>query len=86
MPLDIWPPEVVARLCYVIDLHPDLSLLLLERRYVTFKEMFIDAQEVEDNLRACGKFLDQVKDEEWNANIVDNEDEQEGFHEKELAE
>jgi hypothetical protein len=29
--------------------------------------MFIDAQEVEDNIRACGKFSNQVKDEEWNA-------------------
>ena len=48
--------------------------------------MFIDAKEVERNLRACGKFLDQVKDEEWNADIADNEHEQEGYHEKELEE
>jgi hypothetical protein len=48
--------------------------------------MFIDAQEVEDNLKACGKFSDQVKDEEWNADIADSEHEQEGCHEKELAE
>jgi hypothetical protein len=48
--------------------------------------MFIDSQEVEDNLKACRKFSNQVKDEECNANIVDNEHEQEGCHEKELAE
>jgi hypothetical protein len=50
------------------------------------QQMFIDAQEVEDNLKACGKFSDQVKDEEWNADIADSEHEQEGCHEEELAE
>jgi hypothetical protein len=48
--------------------------------------MFVDAQEVEDNLRACGKFSNEVKDEEWNEDRADNEHEQEGCHEKELAE
>jgi hypothetical protein len=86
MPLDIQPPEVIARLCYVTTLHPYFSLLLLERRSVTLHQMFIDAQEVEDNLKACGKFLDQVKDEEWNADIDDIEHEQEICHEEELAE
>jgi hypothetical protein len=47
--------------------------------------MFIDAQEVEENIKACGNFLDQVKDEEWNADIADNEHEQEVCYEKELA-
>ena len=85
MPLDIWPPEIVARLCYVTTLDPKFSLLHLERRFVTLQQMFIDAQEVEDNLKACGKFSDQVKDDEWNADIVDSEHEQEGCHEEELA-
>jgi hypothetical protein len=86
MPLDIQPPQAAARLCYVTTLDPKFSLLHLERRYVTLQQMFIDAQEVEDNLKACRKFSNQVKDEECNANIVDSEHEQEGRHEKELAE
>jgi hypothetical protein len=86
MPLNIRPPEAAARLCYVTTLHPNFSLLLLERRSTTLQQMFIDAQEVEDNLKACGNFLDQVKDEEWNADITDSKHEQEGCHEEELAE
>ena len=50
------------------------------------KQTFIDSQKVEDNLKACGNFSDQVKDEEWNADIADSEHEQEGCHEKELVE
>jgi hypothetical protein len=75
MSLDIRPPETPSRLFYVKSLHPDLSLLLIESRYVTLQQMFIDAQEVEDNIKACGKFLDQVKDEEWNVDIDDSENE-----------
>jgi hypothetical protein len=44
MPFDIRPLEAVARLCYVTALHPDFSLLLLERKYFTLQKMFIDAQ------------------------------------------
>jgi hypothetical protein len=50
------------------------------------QQMFIGAQEVQDNLKSYGKFLDQVKDEEWNADIANSEHEQEGCHEEELAE
>ena len=48
--------------------------------------MFIDAQEVEDNLKACRKFSNQVKDEEWNARRDDSKHEKEVCHEKELVE
>ena len=82
MPIDIWPPEVATRLCYVTTLHPYFSLLRLERRSITLHKMFIDAQEVEDNLKACRKFSNQVKDEECNVDIADSEHEQEGCHEK----
>jgi hypothetical protein len=55
-------------------------------RFVTLQKMFIDAQEVKENLRAFGKFSDQVKDEEWNVSIADSEHEQERCLEEELAE
>jgi hypothetical protein len=86
MPLDIGPPKAFSRLCYATTLHLDFSLLLIERRSVTLQQMFIDSQEVEDNIKAYGKFSYQVKDEEWNTDVDDNEHEQEGFHEEELAE
>jgi hypothetical protein len=86
MHLYIQPPQAAARLCYVIALDPKFSLLHLERRSFTFQQMFIDAQEVEDNLKACRKFSNQVKDEECNVDIDNSEHEQEGCHEKELAE
>jgi hypothetical protein len=84
MPLDIQP--LAARMCYVTTLHPDFSLILLEMRSITLHQMLIHAQYVEDNLKSSGKFSDQLKDEEWNADIVDSEHEHEGCHEKELAE
>jgi hypothetical protein len=49
MPKGIQPTEVVSMLYYAIALHPDLSLLLMERKYVSLQQMFNDAQEVEDN-------------------------------------
>ena len=60
------PPEGVAKLYYANALHRDLSLHILERRFDSLQQMFIDAQEVEENLRASGKILSQVEDnEEW---------------------
>jgi hypothetical protein len=48
----------------------------MERRSVTLQQMFFDAQEVEDNLLACGKLWDQIEDEEVKA------EEQEIVHDK----
>jgi hypothetical protein len=44
--------------------HPDLVLYLRERKSLSLQQMFVDAEEVEDNLRACGNLLDQVWDED----------------------
>ena len=43
--------------------HSDFSFYLLERKSVSLQQMFYDAQEVEDNLRACGKLSDKLEDE-----------------------
>jgi hypothetical protein len=64
MPKRIQPSEVAAMLCYATTFHPNLSFLLMERRSKSLQQMFSDAHEVEDNLRACGKFLEQIQNEE----------------------
>ena len=64
MPRYFQPPEGVAKLYYANSLHSDLSLHLLERRSDSLQQMFIDAQEFEENIRASGNFLSQVEDDE----------------------
>jgi hypothetical protein len=59
LPKEIQPTEVVAMLHYATTFHPDLSFLLMERRYKTLQQMFDDAQEVEDNLQACQRLQNQ---------------------------
>ena len=44
--------------------HPELVLHLRERKESSLKQMFSNAKEVEDNLRACGKPVDQSRDED----------------------
>ena len=36
----------------------------MERNSTTLQQMFNDAQEIEDNLRACGKYVDQICNED----------------------
>jgi hypothetical protein len=56
-PINIRPFEAAARVFYTTTHHhnPYLTLFLRERRYLTLQQMFTDAEEIEDNLRACGK-------------------------------
>jgi hypothetical protein len=77
IPKDIQPPKGTTKLYYATNFHPDLFFLLLERRYVTLQQMFIDSQEVEDNLIACGKLSDELEDEGLNFEECENEHEQE---------
>jgi hypothetical protein len=68
MPIDIRPSEVVARVFYTATHHhPYLTLFLRERRSLTLQQMFTDAEEIEDNLRACGNLSDQIWDEDVDA-------------------
>jgi hypothetical protein len=52
MPLEIRPSEKAAMIHYVMCLHSKLALLLLERESSSLTQLFGDAQEVEENIRA----------------------------------
>lgn len=54
MPKEIQPPKVVA-MVYYLATHPlDLEFFLRERKPCTMEQMFLYAQEIEDNIWACG--------------------------------
>ena len=52
MPLEIRPTETSAMIYYVMCLHSELALLLLERESSSLTQLFEDAQKVEENIRA----------------------------------
>ena len=64
MPKEIKPSEVTSMLSYEMEFHPDLALILIERKSMTLQQMFNDSQEIEDNLRACGKYVDHICNED----------------------
>eukprot|EP01018_Ginkgo_biloba_P037631 Gb_34124 [translate_table: standard] len=55
MPTKIHPSEVAAKVYYIAAQRPNFSFYLRERRALTLEQMFIDVEEIEDNLWACGK-------------------------------
>jgi hypothetical protein len=55
IPVEICPSEVVAKVYYAKAHHLDLAFYLRERKSPTLKQMFIDVEEIENNLWACGK-------------------------------
>ena len=50
IPTDVKPPSGVAKLHYVDAFSSEFTLLLRERRFVSFEDMMDDATEVEVNL------------------------------------
>jgi hypothetical protein len=52
---------------YVMAQHPDLVLLLRERKYSSLRHLFEDAEEVEENIRACKRIRDQAYFENMHA-------------------
>jgi hypothetical protein len=76
-PIDIHPSESIARVFYTTTHHyPYLTLFPRERRYLTLQQMFIYAEKIEDNLRACGKLSNQIWDKDVDAQELDEEYEQ----------
>ena len=55
MPLEIKPTEISTMVYYVMAQHSELVLLLRERKSTSLSHLFMDAKEVEENLRACGR-------------------------------
>jgi hypothetical protein len=40
---------------YIVSQHSDLVLYLRERKYISLSKLFMDVEEVEENLRYCGR-------------------------------
>jgi hypothetical protein len=52
MPVEIRPTEIVSMVYYVMAQHPELVLLLRERKSSSLRHLFEDVVEVEENIRA----------------------------------
>ena len=59
MPSYIRPKETSAMIYYAMVLHSELTLLLLERKSSSLRQLFEDAEEVEENIRASRRIHDQ---------------------------
>jgi hypothetical protein len=59
MPLEVRPTETAAMIYYVMGLHSDLVLLLLERKSSSLTQLFEDAQEVEENIHLSRRIRDR---------------------------
>jgi hypothetical protein len=70
---EIQPTKVVSLLHYETTFSPNISLLLLERKFVTLQQMFTDAQRVKEFFSSCGKVLDQVEDKNLDVEEYDSE-------------
>jgi len=63
IPRDIQPSEATTRLYYPTTFHPSLSFILMERKYLTLQQMFIDAQEIKENMKVYGRLSNHVLDD-----------------------
>jgi hypothetical protein len=59
MPLEVRPTETFAMIYYIIGLHSELALLLLERKSPSLIQLFEDAREVEENIHASRRIRDR---------------------------
>ena len=71
---EIFPSKVVAKVYYALAHHPNLAFYLKERKSSTLQQMFIDVEEIENNLWACGMLPNQIE-EDLNAKKQKEEDE-----------
>jgi len=65
-PIEICPSEVAANVYSALACHPDLGIYLRERKSPMLEQMYIDAEEIENNIWACGKLPNQIKDQDSN--------------------
>jgi hypothetical protein len=74
MPVEIRPSETVAMVYYVMAQHPDLVLLMRERKSSSLRYLFEYAEEVEENICASKKIQDRVYFENMHAQDEQQED------------
>jgi hypothetical protein len=59
IPLEVRPTETFAMIYYIIGLHSELSLPLVEQKSPSLIQLFEDAREVEENIHASRKIQDR---------------------------
>jgi hypothetical protein len=59
MLVEIRRTETAAMVYYVMAQHSDLVLFLRERKSTSLSQLFMDVEEVDENLRACGRIQSQ---------------------------
>ena len=67
MPLEIQPKETAVMIYYVMSLHSELALLLLERMSLSLRSLFEDAQEVEENIHVSRNIQEHIDFEDLHA-------------------
>jgi hypothetical protein len=76
--VEILPSEVASKVYYALAHHPNLGFYLRERKYSTLEQMFIDAEEIENNPWTCGMLPDQIEED------LNTEEKKEGDEHEEL--
>jgi hypothetical protein len=59
MHVEIRPTETIDMVYYIMAQHSELALHPRERKSTSLSQLFMDAGEVEENLRACGRIKSQ---------------------------
>jgi len=72
IPSEVRPTETAAMIHYVACLHSELALFLLERKSSSLSQLFENAQEVEENIRASRRI--QMQDDSENLQTYEQED------------
>jgi hypothetical protein len=65
---------------YTMEQHPNLFLYLKEIKSPSLQWMFVDAEEVESNLRACAQISSQILD-----NVLGEEEAEEVYGQQEYC-
>jgi hypothetical protein len=74
MPLEIRPTEIAAMVYYLMAQHNELVFLLLERKSSSLRNLFEDAQEVEENICASNKIREKAYFEDLHAQELQQKD------------
>lgn len=63
MPIEIRPSEATAKIYYIAAHHPNVAFYIREMRSLSLKQMFMDAEEIENNLWFFEQLLSQRRND-----------------------
>ena len=73
LPLEIKPSKIAAMVYYILSQHSNIVLFLRERESTYLLQLFIDVEEVEENILDCGRIQRQYNIESAHEPIIDEE-------------